>query len=299
VGRLFTGLALALVASLALNAAFLLQHAGGRDRPPVHPLRPVASLRGLLGSRLWSVGLAVGLSGWALHVAALSRAPLSLVQAFAGGGIALAAPVGTRALGQRLTRRERHGVALVALALVALSLGARQGGGRPPSALAMLPYLAVCGGLAALLAAAPSARRPAALGAAGGLLYGAGDAATKAVTAVAAGGGVGAALLSPWLAAVLLAAAGAFFCFQRGLQTGTAVPVIALMTAATNVSAVAGGVLVFGDPLGATPALAAVHLVAFVAVALAAPMLAPAQVRVVEAPPARGPEPPLKAIRAH
>jgi hypothetical protein len=57
-------------------------------------------------------------------------------------------------------------------------------------------------------------------------------------------------------------------------------PVIALMTAGTNVVSIIGGLVVFGDPLGHRPAMAVVHVLAFVVVALAAWLLAPAQAAV-------------------
>ena len=47
-----------------------------------------------------------------------------------------------------------------------------------------------------------------------------------------------------WVPVVAMASAGAFFCFQRGLQIGPALPVIALMTAATHRVAIAGGLVV-------------------------------------------------------
>jgi hypothetical protein len=56
-----------------------------------------------------------------------------------------------------------------------------------------------------------------------------------------------------------------------------------LMTAATNVSSIAGAFVVFGDPLGRTPVLAAAHAVAFALVFVAAWRLAPAQAGLVEA----------------
>jgi len=87
-------------------------------------------------------------------------------------------------------------------------------------------------------------------------------------------------LRSPWLLAAAVTNIVAFFCFQRGLQSGNALPVIALMTAGTNVISILGGLLVFGDPLGHQPAFIALHLAAFVLVALAAWLMAPAQAAV-------------------
>ena len=278
---LWLGLGLALTASVALNVGYLLQHRGAAGAPPLTPRHPIAALRGLLFSRAWLAGLACGLAGWALHVAALSRAPLSLVQAFLAGGLVLCVPVAAGALGHRVTRTEVAGVALMALALGGLSAGLH-----PSPRFAHLPsaglaaYLAAAGALAAALAAAPArgVRRAAALGLGGGVLYGAADLAIKALTEVGARGGLAAVARSPWFAAAAaLATAGAFFCFQRGLQMGRALPVIALMTAATNLVSIAGGLVVLSEPLGRTPALIVIHAGAFVLVGVAAWLLAPAQ----------------------
>lgn len=278
------GLVLAVLASLALNASYMLQHAGSRTTPAIDVRRLGPALLGLLRSRLWMLGLAAGLTGWALHVGALSLAPLSLVQAFSAGGLALAAPAGARALGERMSLRESRAVALMVAALVMLALGLSAGAAAGPVPAvrlgACLCVVAVLAAGLALLARGPA--RPYALGAAGGLLYGAADAATKALTDVAHGA-LGATLASPWPAAVAAASAGAFLCFQRGLQSGRAVPVVAFMTAATNVIAILAGLMVFGDSLGTTPALVAVHVGGFVLVGAAAWLLAPAQARLAAA----------------
>jgi hypothetical protein len=80
-----------------------------------------------------------------------------------------------------------------------------------------------------------------------------------------------------------VASFGAFFCFQRGLQIGPALPVIALMTAATNLVAILGGLTVFSEPLGTSSATGLLHAVALGIVGLAAWRLAPAQVRMSDA----------------
>jgi len=276
--RVAEGLLLALAASVALNAGFLLQHAGSRTSIAVSPLHPIATLSSLLRSPLWSAGTALGLGGWAMHVGALARAPLSLVQAFVAGGLALAAPMAVAVLRVRLTRAELWAIGLMVCALSALTAGldAHGSAGRFDAA-----QLGAYTGALALVAAVLAARvggglRAAALGVAGGLLYGAADLAIKALT------GAGAALISPWLAVAAVATIGAFFAFQRGLQIGRPLVVIALMTAATNVSSVAGGFLVFGDQLGRTAPLAALHLAAFCLVFVAAWLLAPVQAALQE-----------------
>jgi drug/metabolite transporter (DMT)-like permease len=275
------GLLLAVAASVALNGSFVLQHAGSAGGPAITPRRPVATLRALLGSPAWAVGTALGVLGWGLHVGALAHAPLSLVQAFVAGGVVLTIPMAVVGLGHRVARTEVLAGALMVGALVLLALGQRDAGRHAAfSAVTMGAALLGLAAVAAALAAwAPAGRRASALGVAGGLLYGAADLATKALTA-AARHGPAAVALAPWLPAALAASAGAFFCFQRGLQLGRPVALIALMTAATNVTAVAGGLAVFGEPLGHTPLLAAVHAAGFALVVLAGWALAPAQAAV-------------------
>jgi hypothetical protein len=273
-----TGAALALLAALALNGAFLLQHAGARDLAAVDPRRPLATLAMLLRARVWTLGAALGAAGWALHVGAMREAPLSLVQAFVAGGLALAVPMAAIGLRRRLRGDELRALALMVLALLGLAYGLHADG--PRSAFGPLALALWMGALAAaaagLVARASGSRRPAALGVAGGLLYGAADLALKAVTGL---GGTAAVAGSPWLWAALATTAGAFFCFQRGLQGDGPLVVIALMTAATNAGSIAGAFVVFGDPLGRTPALAVLHGAALALVVVAAFRLAPAQAR--------------------
>jgi hypothetical protein len=278
-----TGVLLAIAAAVALNASYLMQHAGSSATAAIDARRPVATLVALLRSPIWAAGGAVGLTGWGLHIGALREAPLSLVQAFVAGGLALTAPMAALGLRRRPARGETQAVALMVLALALLSIGLA-GGGRHASfdrlALAAALAVLVCGA-AVLAALVDGERRPLALGAAGGLLYGAADMALKAVTGLH---GAGAIVSSPWLYAALASTVGAFFAFQRGLQSSRPVAVIALMTAATNVSSIVGAFVVYGDALGRTPLLAGAHAVAFGLVIFAAWRLAPAQAGLVEAP---------------
>jgi hypothetical protein len=269
---------LALAAAVALNGSYLLQHAGSVRTSAIDPRRPVRTLAALLRSPAWALGAVVGVTGWALHIGAMREAPLSLVQAFVAGGLALAVPMAAVGLGQRLAPGERQALALMVVALALLSLGLPRDAARAHfEGAALGAWLAGLGVLAGLVAArAPAARRPAALGLAGGLLYGAADLALKAVT-----GASSAVSAAPWIAAAAVATVGAFFAFQRGLQTGRALPVIALMTAATNIGSIAGAFVVLGDRLGRTPQLAALHALAFALVLVAAWGLAPAQARLV------------------
>jgi hypothetical protein len=280
------GMALAFAAALALNGAYLMQHVGSSTTMAIDPRRPIATLSALLRSPLWTLGSLVGLSGWALHIGAMREAPLSLVQACVAGGLALAAPMAAIGLRRRLARSETQALAVMVIALVLLSLGltAHRHAGFHAGALASCTALLA----AAAVALAIRARgRPVVLGVAGGLLYGTADLAIKAVTGLPAQR----ILETPWLAAALIASGGAFFTFQRALQGDRPLAAIAAMTGATNLSSIAAAFVVFGDPLGRTPWLAAVHGLAFALVIAAALWLAPAQARLARSAP--NPQPPL------
>jgi hypothetical protein len=279
-GPLAVGLGLALLASLALNGSYLVQHAGARGAPDVSARHPLATWRGLLASGVWTAGLVLGLTGWGLHVGALSQAPLSLVQPFTVGGLALAVPVAARCLGERLSHAELVAVGAMVAALVLLPLGiVAPPAGQAFPAAALGGYLVGAAAPACVLASAGASSRT--LGVVAGIFYGIADTATKAVTATAHAS-VGSALASPWLATVVVASTAAFFAFQRGLQTGPAIPVMALMTTGTNVVSILGGLLVFADPLGTSPALRALHLLAFGLAGASAWFLTRTETRLVE-----------------
>ena len=76
----------------------------------------------------------------------------------------------------------------------------------------------------------------------------------------------------------LVASVAAFYASARGLQLGEGVSVIAVTAVAANGSAILGGIIVFGDPLG-SDALAIIARSAAFALVLAAAALMPAPLR--------------------
>jgi hypothetical protein len=87
-----------------------------------------------------------------------------------------------------------------------------------------------------------------------------------------------ATLLTPWIPLLLLAFVGAFFASARSLQIGDAVPVIAITSAVSNVTAILGGIVVFNDPLGHSTLTITLRIAAFALVIIAAALI-PAPVR--------------------
>ena len=262
-GQVGVGLVLALASAAALNWGFFAQHGAASALPPLAIRRPLRSLRLLFSSPRWLLGFVTGLGGWALYVAALALAPLSLVQAVSAGGVGLLALlVGS---GARLERREWAGVAcaVAGLALLGISLS----GQAVRSGTAA--WTAVAGWVAASAVAAPLAvvllRRGAGFGLAAGVLYAAGDVATKAATS-------GSARLA--FVPVVLACHGlAFVCLQLGFQRGGALATAGVATLLTNALPIAAGTALFSEGLPGG-LLGAVRVLSFAAVVLGAAALA-------------------------
>jgi drug/metabolite transporter (DMT)-like permease len=246
-----------------------------------HPLRSGASL---FRSKWFAIGMLVAVGAWALHVAAMAMAPLSLVQAVISGGLVFLTVLAERVFGFKVGPRQWMGVGLTALGLVLLAVTLPSAGGSHSnySTAAMIAFeagLLVIGTLLVMShkLGAKHEHHGVLLGMASGILFGVSDVAIKALTGEIGGHGM-IGLLSPWLATAILASIIAFFASARGLQKGEAVPVITLTAAAANVSAIAGGILVFGDPLARSPLGLVLQASAFLMVIVAA-ALTPAPVR--------------------
>lgn len=110
------------------------------------------------------------------------------------------------------------------------------------------------------------------LGVAAGILVGVGNVSTKVLTGSFASSGV-LGLISPWSLVTICAGVLAFFALARGLQIGPPIQVIALSSIAANVTAIAGGILVFGDPIGADALGIIARAAAFTAVIAAAVLI--------------------------
>ena len=116
------GIALALACAAMANLSMLCKHRGACESPEISLRSPYRSARALFGSRWWTVGFAVAAVAWVLHVAAMSVAPLSLVQAVIAGGLVLVAFPAQRYFSHRLGRREWLGLGLAATGLAFLAV---------------------------------------------------------------------------------------------------------------------------------------------------------------------------------
>jgi hypothetical protein len=271
------GLILALGCALISGVALLCKHRGAVDAPDVAMRSPLRSASALFRSRWWAIGFALAFFAWCLHVAALSMAPLSLVQAVIAGGLALLAIPARRWFGIAVCRREVVGMVLCASGLAFLALTA--GHGRPGGGFAGSTMAAFEGGalaLGGLLLWASAQHRLRAhgwllLAAAAGTSLGVSDVALKALAETVPGSPLG--VFSPWTAVAILGGIGAFLALARGLQLGEGVSVIVVFSATATLAAIAGGILVYGDQLGSDALEVVMRSTAFLAVVGAAALM--------------------------
>ena len=278
------GLLLALGCAFATNLAFLWKHRGAVAAPEVNVRHPLASAKGLFASKWWTIGFGVALIAWVLHVAALALAPISLVQAVISGGLVFLAVLADRWFGFELGKREWMGVGLTAVGLAFLGLTVQTGGGGSHSSYSISGMIAFEGAMVLLGAVLLMSHRVERvrhrsgliLGAAAGILFGVSDISIKALTGTVPGELM--SIISPWTLVAIVASVAAFYASARGLQVGDGLSVIALTSVSANLSAILGGILVFGDPLGADPFEAVARGMAF-AMVIAATALMPAPMR--------------------
>ncbi|MDP9187724.1 MAG: hypothetical protein M3O25_00565, partial [Actinomycetota bacterium] len=270
--------------------AFLFKHRGAVAAPAIEMRHPLRSAIDLFRSKWWSIGWAVAAVAFALHVAALTLAPISIGQAVLAGGLVFLAVLAERFFGFELGRRQWIGIGLVAVSLTLLTLTGASGGegGETHSGYSlagMIVFEGIAVGVGLLLVISHlidriSVQRGVLLGVAAGLGFGISDVAIKALSGDLGSGPVG--LLSPWSVVILTAAVFSFYASARSLQIGDGVSVIAVTSVAANLSTILAGLAVFGDRLGDDAFVIGVRVAAFGLILVGAALI-PAPVRAGEA----------------
>jgi drug/metabolite transporter (DMT)-like permease len=111
-GELALGFALALAAACCYETGYALQALEARRAPPERALRP-SLITHLLSRPVWVGATALSLLGWPLQIAALSQAPLTLVQPALALGLLLLLLLAVRVLGEHVGPREITAVILI------------------------------------------------------------------------------------------------------------------------------------------------------------------------------------------
>lgn len=251
------GIGLAVVAALMTNFASLLKHRGCHRADPVCIRSPLRSARGLASSPWFAAGWGLAAVAWLVHVAALSMAPISIVQAVLAGGAVTLAVMSQRVFGHPVERRQWFALLLggSGLALLVLTVPHFSGSHSGFSVSAMFGFE---GGLALLAAGLVTGHRSGRLARHGGVLLAAIAGTLFALAGVAIKGLLGAgdlsiAVIAPWTLLIVLAGILAQYAAAAALQRGGAIETIGLMGLVANAAQIVGGVLVFGDPLSTDP----------------------------------------------
>src|SRR3954468_19797282 len=279
------GLLLALATAVASLLGFLLKHRGAIESPDVEWRRPLRSSLRLFRSRTYALGMVVAMGSWALHVGALSLAPISLVQTVIAGGLVLLTVLANSLFGQDVTQREWVGVGMTAIGLAFLAATVGNTGDSAhadfdPATLATYVGLLTVAGTVAAVAGWQTVTGASLVAASAGLLWGASDTSIKALSGMLGDRGIG-VMVQPLAAVILLLSLYGLLVSTRSLQRGRAVPVIAITSAAANVTTIAAGPIVFGEPMPEGAFGVTVRLAAFALVVTAAALT----------PPPRTPEP--------
>jgi drug/metabolite transporter (DMT)-like permease len=269
------GLLLALATAFVSILGFLYKQRGAASIPPIEWRSPGGAVRALFSNRWFVLGIVVAMASWGFHVAALALAPISLVQSVIAGGLVLLTVMADRLFGLEVTRREWIGVALCAagLAFLAATVGDTahdKHSHYTGSTLASYDVVLVAASLL-LMVLAHRRGDPTGLllAVAAGLQWGASDVTIKALSDHLGSAGVG-VLIDPLALVILVLSLVGMVVSARSLQVGDAVPVIAATSAAANLTTIASGLVVFGEPLPAGTLGVVARLGAFALVVVAA-----------------------------
>ena len=275
----YAGIAPALACAVVTQVAFLLKQRGAQAADMVRLDRPLHGAKELLKSPWFALGMGASGVAWALHLAALAVAPLSMVQAMLASGVTILALLGRFLFGWSISRRQWCGIVLTAGALSVLVVTLPGPSAHAVAGSRTLLFVVAALGAGATLVLAPRLGTPshcrgATLGAAAGILLGISDVANKALLHVAAGGPV-TLISSPWLSLTVLAGVSAFVVSGRAFQERDAVPVMVCASTAANITAMLGGIVVFGDGLSSSALLGGLQVLAFALIAGAALLTVP------------------------
>ncbi len=271
------GIGLAIAVALLTNLASLLKHRGCQHAEPVHIGRPLASIRSLAQSRWFVAGWGIAALAWFAHIAALSLAPISLVQAVLAGGAVTLAVLSQRLFGDRVERRQWFALFLGAagLALLAATLPRIHG---THSGFSLAAISSFEGGLVLLAAGIALGHRSGRLAARNGVLLPVLAGLLFALAGIAIKGLTGGADSSwPLIVSLVVLTIGcgglAQYTAVAALQGGGAIETIGLMGLVANAAQIVGGILVFGDPLSPSPLGITLQVTAFAMVCISALLL--------------------------
>jgi drug/metabolite transporter (DMT)-like permease len=274
-GELALGFALALAAACCYETGYALQAVEARRAPAERALRP--SLVAHLARRpVWVGATALSLVGWPLQIAALTEAPLTLVQPTLALGLLLLLVLGVRILGERVGTREIVAVLMIIGSVAVFAWAAPRDTGDVEGTAGLVVALSILIAVALLPYAIALAREPrypmlllvASAGAADGLAA----FVAKIVAQDASAGELVAVVL--WAALVAAVVIVGLISESTALQSFAATRVAPTVLVMQIVIPVVLAPLVGGEGWGGTPLDGGVLGAALVTIAVGAGLLA-------------------------
>src|SRR5437660_1622047 len=116
------GILLALACAFVANLGFFYKYRGANAVAKVSVRHPLRSARALYSSRWFTLGMAIAVASWGLHVAALAVAPMSVVQVALAAGVVLIAVMAERMFGFEVGPRQWLGLTMTAVGLATLGI---------------------------------------------------------------------------------------------------------------------------------------------------------------------------------
>jgi uncharacterized membrane protein len=262
-------LGLGVLASLLLAGGLLMMKSRSTALPPAHGRAIFHAVLTWIRDPVWIGGLGVQALGYALYVATLSDAPISLVAVMMQGGIALFVIFSVLFLREQATPHEWTGIVgiVAAMVMLACSLNASTAGGAL-NIKSLSAFTAISLGLAVVPFAISSFRRAGiATAIASGIAFGLGSIYTKPFADTFAAHASAAPLLrifaQPWIYLISAANIAGLILLQNSFHAARGIIAMPLSSAISNLVPIVGGMLAFAEALPAEPVAASLRIAAF------------------------------------
>jgi drug/metabolite transporter (DMT)-like permease len=245
------GVVLAVCAAACNAVGTVFQRKAARAAPASETMRP-ALLWDLMRRPPWLVGIAGMIGGFLCQASALHYAPLTLVQPIVVFELPLTLAVAAVVFRRRIDKTGIWGTLAVSAGVTLVLIGLQPRPGHASTGLSWVVAVAVTLAVVAALVAAglrtQGSRQAALFGVGAGIGFGFTAALMDKALQVLDGGVV--ALVSSWpVYAMVAAGIGSVFLTQNALQAGPIVAAQPAITSCDPLSAIAYGVLLFGEEL--------------------------------------------------
>jgi hypothetical protein len=273
-------LGLGVLASLLLASGLLMMKSRSSTLPPARGCAIFQAVLIWIRDPVWIGGLGVQTLGYALYVASLSDAPVSLVAVMMQGGIALFVIFAVLFLRERATPWEWTGIAGIAAAMVMLAFSLGSGvAGTTVNVRSLSAFTVISLGVAVMPFTIAHMRRGCTAAAiASGIAFGLGSLYTKPLADTFAAHASAAPMLrmfvQPWLYLISAANIAGLILLQNSFHGARGIIAMPLSSAVSNLVPIVGGMLAFGEVLPADLITASLRVAAFALTVASSALLA-------------------------